>query len=194
LSVLNKLLNWRRYFDTNGILMGLSPEEIMHMAHGEMVEVEPTTTIPSLDLVERRYPECSPLEIAKYPFYVALLLKKQNMCRIRLPMYLQMESLQQILAEEKETINEYSYVPAHFFSLAHVLLKNCYNTEDVEASKAMVEKIKEIRLGKTLQGIKCLDGSALNLNNITILEFNEVKELILNAISIGKKIVNGYDG
>ncbi|AFN83230.1 hypothetical protein EROM_061390 [Encephalitozoon romaleae SJ-2008] len=166
----------------------MSPEEILHIAYEELVEVEPMTSIPELCLMDKTYPPMMPLDVVRIPLYAALLLKKSNMCKIRLPSYLQLESLKAIMDTEVEKIDEYSHIHPYFFPLAGELLECCYNTENIEESKVMIEKIREIRLAKTLKGIKCLDGRALNMNNITLFEFNEVKELILGSAEVGRKI------
>lgn len=166
----------------------MSPEEILHIAYEELVEVEPTTAIPELCLLEKTYPALHPLDIARLPLYVALLLKKANMCKIRLPEYLRPESLKATMELEAEKPDEYSCIHPHFFSLANELLSSCYNVEDVEESRTMVERIKEARLAKTLRGIRCLDGKALNMNNITLFEFGEVKEMVLGAMEVGRRI------
>ncbi|CAD25501.1 similarity to HYPOTHETICAL PROTEIN YJH2_yeast [Encephalitozoon cuniculi GB-M1] len=168
--------------------MAISPEEILHIAYEELVEIEPMTSIPELRLLERTYPPLMPLDIARIPLYAALLLKKSNMCKIRLPSYLQLESLKMSMDVEIEKADEYSCIHPYFFPLATELLENCYNVESIEESKMIVEKIKEIRLAKTLKGIKCLDGKALNMNNITLFEFNEIKELILGSAEVGRRI------
>ncbi|ADM11742.1 uncharacterized protein Eint_061370 [Encephalitozoon intestinalis ATCC 50506] len=168
--------------------MAISPEEIFHIAHEELVEIEPTTSIPELCLLEKTYPALMPLDIARIPLYAALLLKKSNMCKIRLPSYLQIENLKATMDAEIQKVDEYSQIHPYFFPLAEKLLECCYNVENIEESKVIVEKIKEIRLAKTLKGIKCLDGRALNMNNITLFEFNEVKELIIGSVEAGRKI------
>lgn len=169
----------------------MSPEELLHIAYGELVEIEPMAGIVSLHLLERTYTACGPLQIARLPFYAALLLKKANMCRIRLPNYLSLENLRMFLSQETENTDEYLYLHPHFFSLANDCLNNCYNVEDAEEGKILVEKIKEARFKKTLEGIRCLDGKAVNLNNLTIFEFNEVKEFILGSMKMGKRIESG---
>lgn len=166
----------------------MTPEELLHIAHNEPVDVEPTTAIPPLHLLERTYPESRPLQIARLPVYAALHLKKANMCRIRLPGYLSLDSLRTTLAQECEKPDEYAYIHPHFFLLADDLLNNSYNVENMEESKILVERIKEARLRKTLGGIRSLDGRALNLNNMTMFEFNEVKELIVGSMRIGRRI------
>ncbi|WEL38899.1 GINS complex protein [Encephalitozoon hellem] len=181
-------MTWLIIFYTSGILMVMSPEEILHIAYEELVEIEPTTSIPELCLMDRVYPPMVPLDIVKIPLYAALLLKKSNMCKIRLPLYLQLENLKAAVDTEVEKVDEYSHIHPYFFPLAKELLECCYNTENIEESKVMVEKIREIRLAKTLKGIKCLDGRALNMNNITLFEFNEVKELIIGSTEVGRKI------
>lgn len=168
----------------------MSPEELLHIAHGELVEIEPMTTISSLHLLEGTYAESHPLQIVRLPLYAALILKKSNMCRIRLPSYLLLDNLKVILAEENERVEEYCCIHAHFFPLANELLDNCYNVEDIEGSRTIVEKIKEVRFKKTFDGIKCLDGKALNLNNLTMFEFCEVKEFILGSMKLGRRIEN----
>lgn len=166
----------------------MTPEELLHIAYGELVEIEPMTAIPALQLLERTYSACGPLQIARVPLYAALLLKKANACKMRLPSYMALDGLRGVLAQEAAKTDEYSYIHPHFFSLAESLLSNCYNVENVEESRMLVERIRETRFRKTFEGMQCLEGRAVNLNNLTMFEFNEVRGFMLGSMRMGRGI------
>jgi GINS complex subunit 2 len=166
----------------------MSPLELQHMAHGETVEIEPLTTIPALHLLEGAYESCTPLQIARVPLFVALVLKKANMCRIRVPQYLTLDALRAAFEEEQKKADEYAYVHPHLFVLADELLRNCYNVEDAGECRIAVEKIKELRFKKTYDGIRGMDGRAVNLNNLTAFEFNEIREFMLGSMKISRRL------
>ncbi|TBU07086.1 putative DNA replication complex GINS protein [Hamiltosporidium magnivora] len=52
----------------------------------------------------------------------------------------------------------------------------------------LVLDIKDIRFSKTYNGIHQIDTNSLNLNNLTIFEFNEIKHLLLSNMEIAKRI------
>jgi GINS complex subunit 2 len=164
------------------------PLELLHIAHGETVEIEPLITIPALHLIEGMYKPCGPLHIARVPLFAALILKRANMCKIRLPQCLSLDALRTALDEEQRRADEYSCIHVHFFVLANELLDNCYNVEDAEECRTLVEKIKEIRFKKTYDGLRSMDGRAMNLNNLTPYEFNEVKEFMLETMKTARRI------
>ncbi|EJW03265.1 hypothetical protein EDEG_02380 [Edhazardia aedis USNM 41457] len=162
------------------------PTELINIAYQENIEIEPKCQIPILHLMQADFGPFSPLEIPKIPIYIALLLKKANQCRIRLPTFFDPNILREILQNEKDN-DEYTQIHPFTFELIG-LLEHCYNVGNVDEIKILINEIKTIRHQKTHNGLKRIDSRALNLNNLTSWEFNEFKEFLLNVMGSAKKL------
>ncbi|EPR78933.1 DNA replication complex GINS protein PSF2 [Spraguea lophii 42_110] len=158
--------------------------DLLHIAYQEDVEIEPIVTIPIIHMIEYDYGPFIPPNIAEVPLFVALMLKKSSMCRIRTPKYLEIEYLDRIYNEEVENKDEYISIYPYIFELYLVFCEHSYNMENREEVKRKVKDIQDVRLKKTKNGIKMVDGTALNLNNLTAFEYNQIKEYLIPAIKI----------
>ena len=159
----------------------MDPKEVLNMAYQEEIEIESTTKIPDIHLLEADIRGMRPLQTAKVPLYIALTLKNSKMCRIRLPSYFRRERLEETVDAEKENVSEYTKLHRHFFELSSILISNAYDAENPENLRLLVQEIKELRLQKTLDGMKLIDGHAFNVNNLTMWEFSEVRPFILST-------------
>lgn len=144
----------------------------------ELVEVEPLCSLKEMKLVSGDVSGCTPLSITKVPFFVALPLKESNLLKIRLPQHLSLEYLRRKVEEEESTRGEYAHLPESIFVIGKEIVRNSYNAEDVQGVCSLLDHLKEIRFRKTLRGLEGLDGSTLNLNNLTPFEFSEVRGLL----------------
>lgn len=169
----------------------MSPKEMLNIAYQEDVEIEPTANIPDIHMLDSDFEGLAPLQVVKVPLYMALSLKKSNLCRMRLPFYLKESHLEEIINFEKENMHEYAKTQPCFFELSDVLIRHAYNVENPERLKVLVQEVRELRFLKTLEGMKALDGRAFNINNLTAWEFEEVKPFILSgseeACKLGEK-------
>lgn len=159
----------------------MDPIELVNIAYQEDVEVEPTANIPQIHLLEYDIQNLKPLQISRVPLYVALSLKKSNLCRIRLPQFLKREYLEEIINLERENIGEYTKIPRFFFEISDILIRHAYNVENPDKLRLLIQELKEARFQKTFEGMKVLDGHAFNVNNLTEWEFNEVRHFILKG-------------
>jgi hypothetical protein len=160
----------------------LNPYELNLISSYFLIEVEPLCLIKDLNLLSGPIPELHPLSITKIPYFVALPLKNSNLLQIRLPSFLSKDFLCKKIDEEIKNKNEYSFVPEVIFVLGKEIIKNCYNSECNNLN--LLDNLKEIRFKKTLLGLENLDGSTLNLNNLTAFEFNEVKVMMCEGMKL----------
>ena len=168
----------------------MKPKEMLNIAYQEDVVIEPTANIPRIHLLEADIEDLKPLQVAYVPLYIALTLKKANLCRIRLPSYLKEERLQEVLDSEKENVDEYTRIPPRLFELSELLVQNAYNIPNPERIKVLVQEIREVRFKKTLEGMKALDGHAFNIDNLTEWEFCEVRPFVLKGSEAVGKFIN----
>lgn len=160
----------------------LTPLELKFLAYEELVEIEPSTNIQSLDLIHAKYTNITPLTIVKLPLYISLELKNCNQAQIRLPSCYSKSSLLKLLELETENSSEYQFVNQYIFVTGKLIIKNSYNVDNKDELINLIDQIKEIRHKKTLFGISKMEGRALNLNNLTIFEWYEIKEIVIKPI------------
>ncbi len=55
------------------------------------------------------------------PFWLASLLRKRNLCRVKPPEWMNSESLTNVLAEEKRFVNEWQKLPHHYIEIAKLM-------------------------------------------------------------------------
>lgn len=162
----------------------MKPEEMINIALQEEVEVEPQREIPKIELVDGVIENGTPLRVARMPLYIALHLQSAGYCLIKRPRYLTREFVTEILEQEKINKN-FLEIPPFFFEVARLLMPNGIDGEILE--------LKRIRQSKIWQGLAAIDGKALCINGLTRWEFNEAREAILRAMSVGHMIESGLD-
>jgi GINS complex subunit 2 len=168
----------------------LTPQELKFIAYEELIEVEPSTTINSLSLIHRHYKDIVPLSICKLPLYIALELKKSNLVHIRLPHCYTLSVLSKILENEISNEKEYLEINPNMFSTGKIIINNSYNTDNKEELVVLIDKIKEVRNKKSLLGLSKMEGRALNLNNLTMSEWYEIREILVRPMEERRKILN----
>ncbi|KAM0676795.1 DNA replication protein psf2 [Binucleata daphniae] len=160
--------------------------ELKLIALQEEIEIEPLTFIPRLTLIQEDYGPYNPLQLYKVPLYIALTLKKSNKCKIRLPSFFDVEYLQDVLQKEEEN-EDYQQIHPFFFEMS-IYIKECYNADNIDEKLVLVNKIKHARYNKTHEGLKVIDARAINLNNLTSYEFNEIKKYLLTVMQAANEI------
>lgn len=162
------------------------PLELINIAYKEEIEIEPKVEIPELELIEKNFGPYFPLAIYRVPVYIALILKDSNQCRIRIPDFYDEEYLKDLIKREEEN-EEYQIIHPYFFELKSII-DQCYNVENKNEIKALVNTLKCCRFKKTDEGLRNIDARAINLNGLTAWEFNEVKEFMLRTMEEAKKL------
>ncbi|KAM0688210.1 DNA replication complex GINS protein PSF2 [Conglomerata obtusa] len=164
----------------------MHPSQLYLISQQENIEIEPTTHIQKFHLIQQDYGPFNLLEIHSVPIYIALLLKNSNMCRIRLPPFFEIENVKEILKNEEES-EEYQPIHPYFFELRNII-KECYNVECYDEIMVYINTLKIVRFNKTNIGVKLIDARAINLNNLTCYEFNEVKTFLLKVMEEAREL------
>lgn len=163
----------------------MEPDELLLIArHLTDVEIEPLTKIQEINLLEETLGPFTPLVPEIVPLFVALSLKKSGMCRIRCPLFFEVENLNKILEFELKNENEFSKIHPYLFEIKNDILENVYNLDNEEDVRRLINEIKETRFKKIYNGLKMIDGRAMNLNNITEYELNQIKNYLVNVMNV----------
>lgn len=161
-------------------------DELRLIAQQQEIDIIPLTSMPVLHMIETDYGPFSPNIPTRVPIHIAIFMSKSNLCRIPLPHYLSPTYLQEIRQKETENDSEYASIYPYIFELYDDIL-NCIN-ENVEESRLLINDIKEIRMRKSRNGLVNIDGHALNLNNLTVYEYEEIKEMLLDGMEMALKM------
>lgn len=165
----------------------MTPQELKLIAYHQHIEIRPKTYIPALSLLEKDYGPFFLHEPIQVPVHVALFFRKANLCEIIRPFFLESDYLMTIKKKEEES-NEYQEIYPYIFELCDDLLENY---EDSENIRLLINDIRQLRLTKTTNGLKSIDGKALNLNNLTVFEYEQVKELLLGSMEMALRMEKG---
>jgi len=163
----------------------MSPEELINISLQQEVEIEPHTHIPAHTFLTFALEECNPLIITRLPLFAAIYLQKSNQCIIRTPPYLSPACIKGIIEKELEG-DAFVELPEYFYEHASL-----FSSNEIDP---MVLELRRTRQKKIWMGLNDMDGKALKINNLTRWEFNEIKDVIIGGMEMGKEIEMGSNG
>ena len=170
----------------------LTPQELKFITSEELIEIEPCSNINTLSLIHNTYTNIKPLSIIKVPLYIALELKKGNLAYLRIPACYTYQYLNNLIDEEINNQHEYISIPKNIFCTGKLVIRESYNSERKEECIGLIDKLKEIRFKKTLTGLSKMEGRALTLNNLTMFEWYEIREILIKPMEERRKIIEKY--
>ncbi|KAH9251141.1 hypothetical protein BASA81_011040 [Batrachochytrium salamandrivorans] len=136
------------------------------------------------------------------PLWLALLLKKQNKCKIIVPDWLSPDVLLAQRQEERErSKQEYAKTANfHYREVAHLLLKHCAEDfEDADLVRSLLEDLDNLRNVKIRSGLKTVAknqaetlkvDTALNLTELSALELVEFRPFLTTGMDLFAKLGN----
>lgn len=116
--------------------------------------------------------------------WLALLLKQQNKCSIIAPSWLTLQSLDRSIQFEKTHPDRFSTMPWNWLVLAQLLFKRAPDDfhDPVHDLRGRIQDLREIRQLKVLKGLRHLNESHLQLDNLSLLEVNELRPFVLDTM------------
>ncbi|KAF9182601.1 DNA replication protein psf2 [Haplosporangium sp. Z 767] len=168
---------------------GLTPLEIEFLAEDEMIEIEPfIASGQDLELLGGTLPPLRPQRLTKVPLWMAISLKKKQKCKIAIPEWMTVESLQRSLKEEQDQ-ERFSALPYHYMELAQLLLENaCDDIPSADAVRTLLKDLREARQSKARQGVAALGLTYLQMDNIGLMEINEIRPFFTKAFNEIQKL------
>ncbi|CEP64190.1 DNA replication protein PSF2 LALA0_S10e04522g [Lachancea lanzarotensis] len=187
-----------------------SPEEIQFIVENEPIKIFPrfTTKQPvrgnqqSNSSVQTRWKlltaKDEPLnnlvaiQTTEVALWIALLLKQQGKCSIVAPGWLRLAQLQKYIDYELKNTGRFSELPWNWLVVAQLLFSKAADDlhDPVHLLRGKVQDLREIRLSKIGQGLKHLNESHLQLDNLSLLEINELRPFVLGVMNKLKDIHN----
>lgn len=130
------------------------------------------------------------IQTTEVALWVALLLKQQGKCSIVAPAWLRLSQLQKFIDYELKHTERFSDLPWNWLVVAQLLfLKAGDDLHDpVHLLRGKIQDLREIRLGKIGQGLKHLNESHLQLDNLSLLEINELRPFVLGVMNKLKEV------
>ncbi|CAB4256935.1 similar to Saccharomyces cerevisiae YJL072C PSF2 Subunit of the GINS complex (Sld5p, Psf1p, Psf2p, Psf3p) [Maudiozyma barnettii] len=116
--------------------------------------------------------------------WLALLLKQQSKCNIIIPEWLTVKGLDLMLQYEKRNIQRFSALPWDWLVVSEILFKQAADdfNDPIYELRNRIQDLKEIRQMKVLQGLKNLNESHMQLDNLGLLEINELRPFIVEVM------------
>lgn len=178
-----------------------SPEEIQFIVENEPIKIFPRITtrqnIRSKDAGQRQNVRCQLLttndhninsmiamQSIEVALWLALLLKQQNKCSIVAPQWLTLQELESRIQYEKKNTDRFSAMPWNWLVLAQLLFKRAPDDfhDPVHALRGKIQDLREIRQVKVLKGLRHLNESHLQLDDLSLLEINELRPFIVGIM------------
>ncbi|CAR30451.1 DNA replication complex GINS protein PSF2 [Lachancea thermotolerans] len=183
-----------------------SPEEIQFIVENEPIKIFPRFTTRVSLRGDRAKPahtrwklvtaDDHPLnnlvaiQTTEVALWMALLLKQQGKCSIVAPGWLRLSQLQKYIDYELKHAERFSELPWNWLVVAQLLFSKAADDlhDPVHLLRGKIQDLREIRLGKIGQGLKHLNESHLQLDNLSLLEINELRPFVLGVMNKLKQV------
>ncbi|KAG2179680.1 hypothetical protein INT44_006528 [Umbelopsis vinacea] len=160
-----------------------SPEEIQFIAGNEFISIIPNFTLDKMEFIQTSYGPFMPPLQAQVPLWLAVALKKNRKCSIVPPTWFTKDNLQALLQNEEDH-DEFAKVPFHYMEIAHMLIEVAPDEiPDIEHIRKLLKDIRECRQRKTRDLLGKVDGTRLELHNMSRMELNEIRPLFSAAFN-----------
>lgn len=112
--------------------------------------------------------------------WIALLLKQQSKCNIIAPEWLTVKSLDRAIQYEHANTRRFSPLPWNWLIISEILFKRAPDDfhDPVHELRSKIQDLREIRQLKVARGIRYMNESHLQLDNLSLLEINELRPFI----------------
>lgn len=159
-----------------------SSEEIEFMAEDEMVEIVPNLRMDSLNFICGDYGPFYPQLAAQVPLWLALALKKRGKCTIRLPQWMSIENLTQVLEAERDS-HAFQPLPFHYVEISRLLFDLAReDIPDMYMVRSLIEDIRDVRFHKVETNLEKFTASTVTWKNMSAMEVNVIRAFAGRAL------------
>ncbi|KAK9449846.1 DNA replication complex GINS protein psf2 [Limtongia smithiae] len=170
-----------------------TPSEIAFVAEYTNVTIIPRQSTEAVDLIGGRIPPLRPMRRATVPLWVAIILKKQSRCNVVAPDWLSEESLKAAYEAEASNMERFSaMLPWEWLEVGEIILSNAPDDllNPPHVIRNLLRDIREIRQAKVRAGIKNIDETYMQLDNIGYMELNEIRPFVTTTMN-QLRLLNG---
>lgn len=101
---------------------GFSPLEVDFMAQDALISIIPSFESPPMTFLSGEFGPFEPLTPVEVPLWLAVAFKKNRMCKITPPTWMEKEMLTKILTNEKTNERTFETLPYHYLEVAFEVL------------------------------------------------------------------------
>ncbi|EIE21712.1 GINS complex, Psf2 component [Coccomyxa subellipsoidea C-169] len=164
--------------------------QLEFFAEDDIVKIVPNFSLPtfshsSIRCIGGAFGPFKPNIPVEVPIWLAVALQKRNNCRILQPDWLNTETLQEALDQEKNTAAVFHRLPFHYLEISRILFlhaKEAFGSNLLKV-KELVGDICKVRLSKINAGLQVLQGPmTVKLNNLSAAECNVIRPFFQGAL------------
>ncbi|KAK9496230.1 hypothetical protein V1508DRAFT_408060 [Lipomyces doorenjongii] len=162
------------------------PAEISFLAENSLVTIIPRQAMESVGLIGGTIPSMRPMRRIEVPIWVAVLLKKQSRCNIVPPNWLSEENLKITYDAEAANMTRFSAnLPWEWVEIGELILGSAPDdlSSPPHVIRNLLRDIREVRQAKARAGLKNLNDSYLQLDNVGAMELNEIRSFVTMAMN-----------
>ena len=172
-------------------LGGLNCSENEFLAEEQLINITPEFDHAEFYFISGKYgPFTSNFDV-DVPLWLAITLRKQGKCRIAIPEWMSVESLEACVHKERASKN-LTELPFHYIEIAQLLLNNA--REDIQSPDrvaVLVQDIENIRMDRVRLGVMNISETvsrgdavlSVGLYNVAAMEIFTIKRFFLNSMN-----------
>lgn len=162
-----------------------SAEEVEFLAEDEMIEIVPNMTMDTLNLICGDFGPFLPQIATHVPLWLAVALKKRGKCTIRLPEWMSVDKLTDVLQTERDSTREFQPLPFHYVEISRLLFDHARDDiPDIYMVRSLIEDIRNVRFHKVESGLETISARthAVKLKNLSAMEVNIVRPFVVRTL------------
>ncbi|ANZ73965.1 BA75_00849T0 [Komagataella pastoris] len=130
---------------------------------------------------------------AEVPLWLGLILKQQDRCNIVTPSWLSINFLKKAYQEEVTYTTRFFRMPWNWLEISKMILDKAPDdmTEPPHQIRALIQDLREVRLIKARRGLKELNESYMQLDNLSLMEINELRPMVVGVMDQLRKLQVG---
>lgn len=163
----------------NTLTRNFTPQENEFLAENEPIQIVPNFRGDKLRFISGTFGPFKPAKPVSVPLWLAIYLKQRKRCDVVVPSWLDVEFLQKVRKEDRETPEDFSNaLPYYYAEVASLLLHECEDEFTNAAQvKSVLEDISETRKEKLNRLLKRIDPATPvhYLGSVGSLELNTLR-------------------
>ncbi|XP_043282683.1 probable DNA replication complex GINS protein PSF2 [Venturia canescens] len=175
----------------------MDPTEVEFMGDKDPISILPLFNLDEVHLISGSLGPFRAGIPIKVPIWMAFHLRQLEKCRIVAPEWMDVDNLNEILANEKLSKNLTQMPSNHYMNTAHMLLNMAANDfSRAEEIRTAVKDIWDMRMAKLRTSIDAFFKSDLlhaQLDNVTSMELNSIRPLLPHALDQVLRIQMGKE-
>ncbi|XP_014299783.1 DNA replication complex GINS protein PSF2 [Microplitis demolitor] len=165
----------------------MDPHEVEFLGEKKLVDIVPNFNFGQIHLISGSIGPFRASLPVKVPIWLAISLKQQQKCRILCPDWMQLENLDIIKENEKQS-KDFTAMPSkHYMDVTHILLNVASDDfVNVDSIRTIVKDIWDMRMSKLRTSIDDLfrdqNGIHALLKNLTLMEITSLRPFVPSSM------------